>query len=358
VISKAFRVASVAAVFMGTVIGAGFASGQEVYFFFTRFGDSGVLGILLSTLILAVLGTVVVTMGCQIHSLSHRSFFRASLGPTMGYIADGLVTLFLLILSGVMLAGSGALTHEMGLGWFTGIIITGGLALIVLSFRMNGIRGFNLLVVPLLVGTGVAVACASVRFTPSVIRGEANGWLFSAIQYGSYNLVLAIPVLSTIHFIEADVGILRWGGFFGGVGLGVVALLFNLALLRSSSVTGIELPLLPLIATFGPKVRWGFALVLWGELFTTYIANLYGLVQRWGESRRHIGYSLRLVFMVVLSAMIGRLGFSRLIHTTYPCFGLLSFLFIICGFLHYPGFMRSLREKADYTRKKNIEIST
>ena len=357
-ISKAFRVASVAAVFMGTVIGAGFASGQEVYFFFTRFGASGVLGILLSTVLLAVLGTIVVTIGREIRSLSHRSFFRASLGPKVGYIADVLVTLFLLVLSGVMLAGSGALAHEMGLGWLIGIIVTGGLALIVLSFQMNGIRGFNLLVIPLIVGTGVAVACVGLRLQPTVITGESTGWLLSALQYGSYNLVLAIPVLSAIHFVEDDPDILRWGGFFGGVGLGIVALLFNFALLRSPSMTEIELPLLPLIAVFGPKVRWGFALVLWGELFTTYIANLYGLVQRWGESRRRIGYGLRLFFMVVLSAMISRLGFSWLIHMTYPVFGILSFLFIVCGFSRHLGFGGSLRKKADYTRKKNNEIST
>ena len=41
-------------VIIGTLIGAGFASGQEVYEFFFSFGIKGILGIFISSLIIGI----------------------------------------------------------------------------------------------------------------------------------------------------------------------------------------------------------------------------------------------------------------------------------------------------------------
>ena len=65
---------------------------------------------------------------------------------------------------------------------------------------------------------------------------------------------------------------------------GIVALLFHLAITRTATnpIT-LELPLLPLLEVLGPWIKQAYAVILWGELFTTYIANVYRIVQRWGK---------------------------------------------------------------------------
>ena len=42
-------------VIIGTLIGAGFASGQEIYAFFFSFGIKGIWGILVSSLIIGII---------------------------------------------------------------------------------------------------------------------------------------------------------------------------------------------------------------------------------------------------------------------------------------------------------------
>ena len=46
------NILKVAFVIIGTLIGAGFASGQEVYTFFFSYGINGILGIIISSLII------------------------------------------------------------------------------------------------------------------------------------------------------------------------------------------------------------------------------------------------------------------------------------------------------------------
>ncbi|HEX2952885.1 MAG TPA: hypothetical protein VHR47_02740 [Bacillota bacterium] len=327
---RIFRTASVAMIFMGTVIGAGFASGQEISYFFTRHGIMGAWGVLISAVFLGVFGAKFMLWGRTYRAGSYRMLFSLATGPRLGGIGDLFVTIVLLVLAGVMVAGAGALIEEIGGLWIVGVGITALLCIVVLNFRLSGIRGFNLLVIPLLIGTGVIVAGTSFFLTPHLKSVEAvKGWPFSALLYSGYNLLLALPVLVAVHQLEPDERILRWGGWIGGLGLGLTALLFHLALLRTpNGLFQSELPLFPILARWGGWARGIYAFVLWGELFTTYIANIYGLVQRWGEIRSP-SYRWRLILVVIASILIGQFGFAPLIQKVYPIFGLFSLLLLV-----------------------------
>lgn len=329
--SRVGRIAAVAAVFMGTVVGAGFASGQEIFQFFSRFGKLGVAGIGLSTLILGGVGSRLVQWGLEYGAVSHRPLL-CGCGPVMGRVADGILTVCLVIISGVMLAGAGALFREMGGVWSIGVVLTGMAAFAVLRRKLAGIRNFNLLVIPLLLMTGVTVAGMSLIYLPPQEGFSQGGWLWPSILYASYNLVLALPVLVSLHRMEEDPLILRAGGWLGGLGLGLAALLFHLAITRvSAGPTELELPLLPLLSPLGAWIKQAYAVILWGELFTTYIANVYGVVQRWGESHR-LGYQTRLALVLITTVAISRGGFARMIRFFYPLFGGFSLLLLICLF--------------------------
>lgn len=52
----------VAATYVGAVMGAGFASGQEIQQFFANFGYWGILGIVLSACLFAALGWIMIDL--------------------------------------------------------------------------------------------------------------------------------------------------------------------------------------------------------------------------------------------------------------------------------------------------------
>ena len=48
------KILKIVFVIIGTLIGAGFASGQEIYSFFYVYGKKGIIGLILSALIMSV----------------------------------------------------------------------------------------------------------------------------------------------------------------------------------------------------------------------------------------------------------------------------------------------------------------
>ena len=52
----------VAAAYIGTVVGAGFATGQEILQFFNRFGVMGLVGIVIATIMFVVFGYLIMDL--------------------------------------------------------------------------------------------------------------------------------------------------------------------------------------------------------------------------------------------------------------------------------------------------------
>ena len=100
----------VAFIYIGTVVGAGFASGQEIWFFFSRYQAYGTWGLLLSGIIFAYLGVKAMEWGRRAEAESYRDIFKMVVGNRYAKFCDIMVTVFLFLLIGIMLAGSGAVT--------------------------------------------------------------------------------------------------------------------------------------------------------------------------------------------------------------------------------------------------------
>jgi uncharacterized membrane protein YkvI len=85
----------IAAVFIGTVVGAGLASGQEIIQFFTVYGKNGIPGIILCGILYAVIGMLTVDMSYRCNAASYRDLIYLSCGRYLGWVVDALTTLFL-----------------------------------------------------------------------------------------------------------------------------------------------------------------------------------------------------------------------------------------------------------------------
>lgn len=64
----------IAAVYVGTVVGAGFATGKEIVEFFTRYGFYGFIGILIAGYIFIFTGTKIMLISARIRASSYEEF--------------------------------------------------------------------------------------------------------------------------------------------------------------------------------------------------------------------------------------------------------------------------------------------
>lgn len=70
------RTISIALAFVGLMVGAGFATGQEVIQYFIAFGPWGFAGAVVSGILMAVTGAVILQLGSYFLAEEHFSVFR------------------------------------------------------------------------------------------------------------------------------------------------------------------------------------------------------------------------------------------------------------------------------------------
>ncbi|GAB6877045.1 YkvI family membrane protein [Thermaerobacter litoralis] len=157
-----------AATFIGTVVGAGFASGQEILTFFTLYGPPGTAGLLLVAVAFAVGGRWWLELGARTGARSYRDALAAMAGPWAGGVLDGLLAAALFTGVGVMTAGAAAVTADQ-LGWplWAGRLLFALLCAVTVWRGLPGVLAANVTVVPVLVGTVILVSVYGLATAPA-----------------------------------------------------------------------------------------------------------------------------------------------------------------------------------------------
>ena len=129
----------VVATYIGTVVGAGFATGREIVEFFTVNGLYGTIGICVSGFFIW-LGTKMMLLSSQIGAFSAQEFNKYLFGDVFGNVVNTLLLLVLFGVTSVMLSGAGAVFEEqLRLPRQLGILITVIACLIISSRGLQGV---------------------------------------------------------------------------------------------------------------------------------------------------------------------------------------------------------------------------
>lgn len=322
-----FRIATT---YVGTVIGAGFASGQEIIQFFTKLGLSGFWGIGVAALLFAFFAFVILFLAKVFSSQSYGEFLLTLCGPKLGMLLDSFVSLFLLGGLCVMIAGGGAVFSEhLGLPYTVGILFTAFLVIVIVFFGLAGVMVANAFIVPVMVGATILVSFLAVREKGFALpQLHHPNWFLSALLYVSYNMTLAVGVLVPLGKNVRGEKQLYLGGIFGGILLGIMILANNLSLaVYYPTVTNYQIPMLYVAGHYGLPLHYLYILVLWLEMVSTAIGNAYGLAKKL-EGIVSVGYRKIVLFLVVLILPCSYLGFANLVSWLYPLFGYLSLVFL------------------------------
>ena len=331
------NVFKVVSVFIGLVIGAGFASGQELVKFFVKFGESGFLGILLAGMLLSFIALAVMDI-CYIRKISnYDEFLDLIFGKNIGLVVDFSVMLFIELLFCAMLAGTGALLKEaFGLSPSAGIILMAGMCLLTLMFDLRGIVNVSVVLAPVLVIGGVFFglysfftesAHAFIAFHPLEMISKSFVW--SAVIYSSYNLITSVSVLAGMGGLLTSRKVVRLSSAIGGLALTVLALCFSFPLFRHFSLLEFaEVPMYRIAQFHGSLVQLLYIVILLAAIFTTAVSNAFaafGYVQR----KLKLNPAAIKITGAVISVVIAHVGFSGIVNHVYSFFGYVGLFEII-----------------------------
>lgn len=329
----------VAVLYVGAVIGAGFASGQEILQFFGSFGVQGLWGVLVATALFVYLGVAVQTVAVQIGSTGYREVLNHLLGKRLAWMIDKLSMGMLVVGLGIMLAGSGAVFQEkLGLPSTMGVLVLAVLIVVVIRGGLTGVLAVNAVLVPvkllLVVGVAVLALIATPEPAPAVYAGMpsasilGDNWAWAAVLYVSYNMMVPLAVLSTLgrHLTAAEA--VR-GAVLGGLLLGLAAGLVTAAIIaHHAQAQTYQVPLLYLAAAVHPGIGALFAVIIWLAVFTTGIAHAHGFASRLARpgSRR---YRLAGLGAVLVMIPVAFFDFAVLVRFFYPLFGCLGLILVV-----------------------------
>ena len=340
-INKIFQIS---AVFIGTIVGAGLASGKEITEFFTSFGIYSFLGIIFCGLVYIVIGSIICKISVMYKLNSYGELMKTISPNILGKLTGGITTLYLISSASIILAGSGALISEC----FSVPKIVGTLIMLILAsiFLLKGTCGLitvNSFIVPALICTVTIVTVLYFIFSRDAVSIESissyppqkSGLLISTILYTGYNLLCSSGVLVPLSTEMKSSKIMIIGIIIGATGLTLLCIMINLLLLANQPyIYGYEIPLLFVANRFGSFIQALLLIIILLEMFSTEISDVFS-ISRTLEQTFNLQYKKGIFIVLAFALPISQIGFTNLISTLYPIFGLLSLIFIAQCIIFY-----------------------
>jgi len=334
----------IAAVFIGTIVGAGLASGQEITQFFTAFGYKSFIGLIICMIMYISYSFMIINLSKKHNLNSYKDLINLVSPGFLGKITDILTSFFMISGAAIILAGSGALLHQyFGIPSLIGILLMSITALIILFRNTKGLVEINSFIVPSLLiiittifllymfFSGHAVNINHIKTIPY----NKNYWFLSSIIYAGFNILSFSGVLVPFSQDVKNKKHLIIGTSLGALGLTILSLMINFMLLTNIPyIFNYDIPLLYIANRFGKIVQILLLSIIWFEMFSTEVSNIYSVSKTLEQSFK-ISYNKAVICIIMLSIPISQIGFKKLINFLYPAFGIISFIFLVQCIIFY-----------------------
>lgn len=333
------NVLKVTFVIIGTLIGAGFASGQEMYIFFYSYGLNGLFGLLVSSFLMGIIIYKVLRMIEKNNITNYKEFLDIIVNKTfkrkyfnIKNIFEIIINIFILITFFIMIAGFGAYFEQsLRINQFLGSIIIAVLSFSVFLSSVKGLVKVNGFLIPILIGLIFIVGILNFchlnfdEFSSNLIINKSSNWFINAILYCSYNSILLIPSIITLNkYIKNKKSNITIAIFTVLIVLGLSIILFSILGNVDTDISNVEMPVVYVVEKMfkGLKMVYGFVII--SSIFTTSISLGTSFLNNVCKNKRSFPQVAGI--MCITSVGVSNFGFSNLVNLLYPIFGYLGLI--------------------------------
>ena len=320
-------------VIIGALIGAGFASGQEIYSFFYCYGLKGILGLILTFVLMTILIYKSLKIIIKYKINNYDEFLEIFIkNKKLTRIVNTILNILLLVTFYIMIAGFGAyFEQEIGISRILGSLILAILCFCVFLTSVKGVLKVSQYLVPILIIFILLIGInniLSININKIEIPTIKNGWVLSSIAYCSYNLILLIPVLISLRKHITSQKNIKYIAIISGIIMIMLSIIIYILLIKSDvDIFSLEMPVVYIIRKFFTKYKTIYSFIILASIFTTAISIGTGLLQNISKNKR--SYTQFVLFMCITSLVVSKFGFSKLVNIAYPFFGYLGIIQIL-----------------------------
>ena len=329
------EVISITLVIIGALIGAGFASGQEIFSFFYIYGKNGIYGILIMSILIGIFIYKSLNIIYQKQVYNYNDFLNLFIKNTkIRNVILWIVNVLLLVSFYIMVAGFGAyFEQEIGINRIIGSIVLNLLCVIVFFSNIKGVLKASNLIVPFLIFFIFFIGIKNIVQIRTIdFYQMKNNWILSMLIYNSYNFILLMPVLISLKKQITKEKNIKKVSILVTIIILILSINIFFLLLNANikEIENQEMPIVYIISNYFNKYKKIYAFIVLASIFTTAISVGIGFLQN--ISKNSNSYPQFVLFMCITSLLMSNIGFSKLLNFIYPVFGYIGILQIVIIF--------------------------
>ena len=321
---------------IGTFIGAGFASGKEIYLFFFKYQVYGILGIIVSAIFIGYIIYKVLNISKRNDICNYNEFLNYLIkNKLIKIILINIIDVFLIISFCIMVSGFSAFIYQE----FNINIIIGFIFMLICSYcafkrKATGIIKINNILIPIIIFIIFFIVIKKVNLYElnfiNGLNGEGfniNNWkienfkfLIFSILYANYNLLTIIPIVVTMSNVTKNKKETKYISIICSIIIFILSMSIFAILSQSNfNITNLEMPVVFIVGRYGIFYKYIYCLVVGIAIFTTAISVGYGYLQNYENNKEK--YNKKIILLILCSIIAIPIGFSKLIELLYPIFG-------------------------------------
>lgn len=331
---KMKSVLKISFVYVGLVIGAGFASGREIMEYFNIRSNTSIIGILSAAFVLALTAYMIMEKAADEKTASFDGYIESVAGRAAPFV-KGFMLLYMFCGMFTMFSGSSALFYSVSvLPKGFGAVIMAILCFVVLSFDIKGIVAVNSIFVPIMICGIVYTALYGAIFKEaaafSPLEFASGEIVISGVCYAAYNTLTAGAVLVPLAEAETKRTVKRaavTGGFITGILIFVVWFAQGL---NFDALWNSDLPMLEIAALCGKHCKRVYVAVLFMAISTTAISYGFGLMSYFLKNKKTLKRRIFIAGVICVAALpFSVYGFANLVEKLYSFFGYTGMIWIL-----------------------------
>ena len=348
---------NVALMFVGAIMGAGFASGREIWQFFGVFDRQGRIGILLIAVLFVVLGMMTAYLARILGTNDMGRIIAPGGNPKIENLVSWFMAIMLFTVLINMTAAGGALLHQnFGISRLVGGVLIGVLVIVTVLGEFERISKVFRYIMPVLFAAVILISVlavtanlgASAQREPVKPSPIAGNWVLAACLYISYNILAMIPIVATSSVNAKSEKSAMLGSGLGGIFLGVLAFTIVLALQKDMQFAqAMDMPMLAYAGRISKGAGIIYSVLLFAAIYASATSNFYGFTTKLRTDEKK---SRKVILSACLAFLLGLVGFKNVVAYMFPIEGYLGFAIIAMLLLNFAQVRRRERRRKLYQK--------
>lgn len=320
-------------VIIGSIIGAGFASGKEIYLFFNTYGLRGMFGIIIANILLAFVIYYILKLANKYKINTYKELLHMiNLKNNTVKVLNRFINILLVVSFYIMIAGfCSYFKQEFNVEYLPMSIIISILCFKTLLGNSKSLYLVNIIIIPILL---FLICLIGYKMDININIFNKNefseiGWFFAALKYTGYNLIMLIPVLISIR--ESTLENEKIISIIVGFIFIILALVLYLIMDMSNiNIKYIDLPIVYIVSKLGVIYKYLYGVIIVCAIFTSAISSGFAFLNNISKNEKN--YKLNTCLLCFSSIMVSRIGFSNMVEILYPLIGVIGmcqFIFIM-----------------------------